>query len=132
MNLNEKAQFVIPHKWMYGKAGIPSNVPPGTNFTFDIHFIENKKHKKEKEITLQEAVGESEVGLHVEHEQDRTNGGVFYKASDIALVEIAMTAATTPQEELTSPLIQPNPQIGAPHHQILPFLAKGPQIRHKT
>ena len=43
MNLNEKAKFVIPSKWMYGSAGIPSNVLPGTNFTFQIHFIENRK-----------------------------------------------------------------------------------------
>ena len=132
MNLNEKAQFVIPHKWMYGKAGIPSNVPPGTNFTFDIHFIENKKHKKGKERILKEEVTENEVGLHVEHEQDKTDRGVLHKASDIALVNIAMTAAKTPQEELTSSLVQPNPQIRASHHKILPFLAKGPQIRHKT
>ena len=50
----------------------------------------------------------------------------------MAMVDIAMTAATRPQEELARPPIQPNPQLITAHHKILPFLAKGPQTMHKT
>lgn len=132
MNLHEKAHFEISHKWMYGKAGIPTNVPPDTDFTFDIHFIKNKKQNKDEKITDQVAVKESEASLQVEPEQEWSNGGVIYRVADMAMVDIAMTAATRPQEELSRPPIQPNPQLIKAHHKILPFLAKGPQTKHKT
>ena len=101
-------------------------------FTFQIHRIEAKKHKKDEGAPGQNTVIESEVGLHVEHEQERINEGVIYRASDMAMVDIAMTAATRPKEQLASPPIQPNPHGRAAHHHILPFLTKGPQARHKT
>ena len=127
MNLHEKAQFKISHKWMYGKAGIPTNIPPSTDFTFQIHRIEAKKHKKDEG-----APDQSEVGLHVNHNQEQMIEGVTQKASEIAMVDMAMTAVKRSREQLESPPGQQNLHREATQDQTLHFLAKGHQTKHKT
>ena len=50
---------------MDGKAGIPSNIPPHTDFTFQIHRIETKKQEENRKAQIQ-----AETGLHTHHNQE--------------------------------------------------------------
>ena len=132
MNLHEKAQFEISHKWLYGKAGIPSNVPPETDFIFTIHFTENRKQKSYKQVTDRVAVIENEAMPQAEPEQERTQEVVLDKVVDFAVVDVAIEAATNPQEEASLLPIQPDQDPLQTYRNTQPFLAKGPQTKHKT
>ena len=127
MNLHEKAQFKISHKWMYGKAGIPTNIPPGTDFTFQIHRIEAKKQKENKK-----APNQTEVGLHIHHNQEPRREVVTQKISDQAILDIIQATVKKPTEQLESPPGQQDLCQQATQLHSDSFLAQGQHTKHKT
>ena len=70
MNCQEKASFEIPSKWMYGKAGIPSNIPPHTDFILKIHRMETEQQDEETQLQV-------EIGLQVNHTEEQKEMGIL-------------------------------------------------------
>ena len=68
---------------MYGKAGIPSNIPPHTDFTFQILRIEAKKQEENRKAQIQ-----AETGLHISHNQEPIEKMMTPKPSDQAFLNI--------------------------------------------
>ena len=95
MNCQEKASFEIPSKWMYGKAGIPSNIPPHTDFILKIHRIETKQQDEETRIQV-------EVGLQINHTEEQKEMGIL-KLSDKESINIAIGIVKAQRKELESP-----------------------------
>ena len=94
---------------MYGKAGIPSNIPPHTDFTLQIHRIETKQQEESREAQIQ-----AEVGLHINHNQEPREKMMTPKPSDQAFLNIIIEVQQATQLQSDS------------------FLDKGHHIKQKT
>ena len=124
MNCQERASFEIPSKWMYGKAGIPSNIPPHTDFILKIHRIETKQQNRETQIQM-------EVGLQINHTQEQREMKTL-KLSEQELINIAIGTVKRQRKELESP---PDQQIQGQQATQPPsqsFLGQGQYTKQKT
>ena len=122
-----KAQFKIPHEWTDGKAGIPSNIPPHTDFTLKIHRIETKQQEKSRETQIQ-----VEVGLHINHNQEPREKMKTQKLSDQELLNIIIGTVKGPTKQLESPPDQQDQCQQATQLHSESFLDQGQYTKQKT
>ena len=124
MNCQEKASFEIPSKWMYGKAGIPSNIPPNTDFILEIHRMETEQLDEETQIQV-------EIGLQINHTEEQREMGIP-KLSDKEFANIAIGIVTAQREELGPQPDQQTQRQQAPQFTSQSFLGQGQHTKQKT
>ena len=124
MNCQEKASFEIPSKWMYGKAGIPSNIPPHTDFILEIHRMETEQQDEETQIQV-------EIGLQVNHTEEQKEMGIL-TLSDKELTNMAIEIVTAQREELESQPDQQTQGQQAAQFTSQSFLGQGQHTKQKT
>ena len=112
---------------MYGKAGIPSNIPPHTDFTLQIHRIETKQQEESREAQIQ-----VEVGLHINHNQEPREKMMTQKLSDQELLNIIVGAVKGPTKQLESPPGQQDQCQQATQLHSDSFLDQGQHTKQKT
>ena len=112
---------------MYGKAGIPSNIPPHTDFTFQIHRIETKKQEESRKAQIQ-----AEVGLHTHHNQEPREKMMTPKPSDQAFINIIEEVVKEPTKQLESPPGQQDQCQQATQLHSDSFLDQGQHTKQKT
>ena len=124
MNCQEEASFEIPSKWMYGKAGIPSNIPPNTDFILEIHRMETEQLDEETQIQV-------EIGLQINHTEEQREMGIP-KLSDKEFANIAIGIVTAQREELEPQPDQQTQRQQAPQFTSQSFLGQGQHTKQKT
>ena len=112
---------------MDGKAGIPSNIPPHTDFTFQIHRIETKKQEENRKAQIQ-----AETGLHTHHNQEPREKMMTQKLSDQELLNIIVGAVKGPTKQLESPPDQQDQCQQATQLHSESFLDQGQYTKQKT
>ena len=109
---------------MYGKAGIPSNIPPHTDFILKIHRIKTKQQNRETQIQV-------EVGLQINHTQEQREMKTL-KLSEQELINIAIGTVKRQTKELESPPDQQNQCQQATQLPSQSFLGQGQYTKQKT
>ena len=112
---------------MYGKAGIPSNIPPHTNSTVQIHRIEAKKQEENRKAQIQ-----AETGLHIHHNQEPRREIMMPKASDQAYMQVIEKIVKEPIKQLKSPPGQQDQCQQAAQLHSDSFLDQGQHTKQKT
>ena len=97
MNVDEKSKFTIPYQLLYGTRGLPRNIHPKTDLTFNIHLIQIK-HQVHNQLAgfNQVATVDTEIQIDPPPQQDIPNLQVITDLS----IDTAMHPPTSGQEEI--------------------------------